>query len=80
MDQELKAAAQKLLDTCQEYYDLMSKRGLAGGVVWLTGSDGSLAIFTRGEYKDKLLWNIHTEFDDKRKYSFGLTDDLDAPQ
>jgi hypothetical protein len=75
MDVELKEAAQRLLDTCQDYYTLMSKKGLAGGTIWLTGHDGSLVIFTRSEFKDKLLWNIHTEFDDMRKYSFGMVDD-----
>jgi hypothetical protein len=81
-DVELKACGQALLDAAHAYFKLMRKRGLAGGCVWLTAMDGSMVVFTRGEYRDRLLYNIETNFDAKRAYSFGtaeLPTDTDEP-
>lgn len=74
MDEELAQGAQRLLDECQLYYDLMRKRNLAGGCIWLTGQDGQLVVFTRGEYRQILLRNIETDFDAKRAVSFGVAE------
>ena len=74
VDEELHDAAQRLLDECQTYYDLMRKRGLAGGCIWLTGGDGQMVVFTRGEYRHQLLTNIEAEMDAKRIYAFGSAD------
>ena len=73
-DDELKTKAQTLLDAAHEYYNVMRKRGLAGGCIWLTGMDGALVVFTRGEYRDKLLWNIESALDAKRAMSFGTAE------
>ena len=74
MDQELQAAAKRLLEECQSYYDLMRKRGLAGGCIWLTGGDGQMVVYTRGEYRSQLLTNIEMEMDAKRTHSFGAAE------
>ena len=74
MDDELQTAAQRLLEECQSYYDLMRKRGLAGGCIWLTGGEGQMVVYTRGEYRHQLLTNIEMEMDAKRVYSFGSGD------
>lgn len=74
MDDELKDGAQKLLDAAHAYFNLMRKRGLAGGCIWLTGMDGALVVFTRGEYREKLLWNIESGLDAKRAMSFGTAE------
>ena len=74
MDKELQDAAQNLLETCQEYYDLMRKRGLAGGCIWLTGQAGQMVVFTRGEFRQQLLHNIEMELDAKRAVSFGAAE------
>lgn len=74
MDQELKDAAHKLLTECHAYYNLMRRRGLAGGCVWLTDMDGAMVVFTRGEFRHKLLHNIEMELDAKRAISFGAAE------
>jgi hypothetical protein len=71
LDQELKDAAQRLLDECHAYYNLMRKRGIAGGCVWLTGMRGEMVVFTRGEFRHQLLHNIEMEIDAERVVSFG---------
>lgn len=73
-DAELKAGAQALLDAGHAYFNMMRKRGLAGGCIWLTGMDGAMVIFTRGEYRSRLLDNIETHLDAKRAYSFGTAE------
>lgn len=73
-DQELRDGAQALLDAGHAYFNLMRKRGLAGGCIWLTGMDGAMVIFTRGEYRQKLLDNIEMNLDAKRAYSFGTAE------
>lgn len=71
MDDALKDRAQALIAAGQAYFNVMRERGLAGGCVWLTAMDGSMVVFTRGEYRERLLWNIETNLDAKRAYSFG---------
>jgi hypothetical protein len=56
--EELQTLGQKLLDTAVEYNILANKIGMYGAVIWLSGTDGELVIITRGEYKDRLLYNI----------------------
>lgn len=73
-DAELKASGQALLDAAHSYFNMMRKRGLAGGCIWLTAMDGSMVVFTRGEYREKLLWNIETNLDAKRAFSFGTAE------
>ena len=74
MDDELKASAQALLSAGHAYFNIMRKHGLAGGCIWLTGMDGAMVVFTRGEYREKLLWNIETSLDAKRAVSFGTAE------
>lgn len=47
---DLKEAANKFHAAGKEYFDAASKAGISGAVVWLTMDDGSMLIFTRGEY------------------------------
>ena len=35
------------------------REGQYGAVQWLEGSFGELLIYTRGEYRDQLMSNIH---------------------
>lgn len=74
MDNELKDAAEKLLEASHRYYDLMRRHGLAGGCVWLTSQSGAMVIFTRGEYRERLLRNIEMEMDAKRVRQFGVAE------
>lgn len=74
MDDELKDAAAKLLAEAHSYFKIMQKRGLAGGCIWLTDSDGAMVVFTRGEYRTRLLQNIEMEIDAKRAHSFGVAE------
>lgn len=54
------AAGQKLLDAANEFWKACKDEGQYGAVQWLTGSNGELVVFTRGEYKTQLLANINS--------------------
>ena len=71
LDQEFEASGRALLEAAHTYYNVMRKKGIAGGCIWLCGQDGNMVIFTRGEYRSQLLRNIETELDTKRLYMFG---------
>jgi len=73
-NQELHDAADRLIDEARSYFQLMQKRGLAGGCIWITAQDGSMVIFTRGEYRERLLHNIEMEIDAKRVHQFGVAE------
>ena len=60
MDEKRQAAGQKLLDAAQEFWDACHQEGQYGAVQWLTGTNGELVIYTRGEYRERLMANIHT--------------------
>lgn len=60
MDEKRRAAGQKLLDAAREFWSACHEEGQYGAVQWLTGTTGELVIFTRGEYRERLLSNIHT--------------------
>ena len=60
MDEKRKASGQKLLDVAHEFWRACQEEGQHGAVQWLIGHDGSLVIFTRGEYKDVLMENIQS--------------------
>lgn len=74
MDDELKTAAEAWLKASHDYYDLMRRRGLAGGCIWLTSQSGAMVIFTRGEFRERLLHNIEMEIDAKRVHQFGVAE------
>ncbi len=59
MDDKRIAAAQKLLDAAQEFWDTCHQEGQYGAVQWLEGTGGELLIYTRGEYRQQLMLNIH---------------------
>lgn len=57
---DLRKAGERFRDAGAAYWEAVHKAGLPGGaVIWLQMDDGSLAIFTRVEYRDTLLKNIH---------------------
>lgn len=60
MDKKRRAAGQKLLDAAHEFWRACHAEGQSGAVQWLTGTLGEVVIFTRGEYRDQLMTNIHT--------------------
>lgn len=53
-------AAQALLDAAHTFWKECNKAGQYGAVQWLIGADGSLVVFTRGEYRQQLLAGIPT--------------------
>lgn len=44
-----------LLQAAHAFFASERAHGMHGAVKWLKGDDGSLVIFTRGEYKDRLM-------------------------
>jgi hypothetical protein len=65
------AAGQKLLDVAQEFWDACHQEGQYGAVQWLTGTNGELLIYTRGEYRERLMSNIHTLPNVEKIHMFG---------
>jgi len=53
-------AGKKLLEAGHEFFNACRSEGQHGAVQWLTGTNGELVIFTRGEYLHALLNNIET--------------------
>jgi hypothetical protein len=60
MDEKRRRAGQKLMDVAYEFWEACHEEGQYGAVQWLTGTNGELLIFTRGEYREHLMRNIHT--------------------
>ena len=71
MDEKRRAAAQKLLDAAHEFWSACHSEGQYGAVQWLTGTTGELVIFTRGEYRERLMENIHTLPNVEKMHLFG---------
>lgn len=59
MDEKREAAGQKLWDAAQEFWEACHAEGQYG-VVWLLGTSGELLIYTRGEYRERLMLNLLT--------------------
>lgn len=59
MDEKRKATGMKLLEAAQYFWDACQQEGQYGAIQWLEGSCGELLIYTRGEYRQQLLNNIH---------------------
>jgi len=60
MDEKRKEAGAKLLAAAQEFWDACRQEGQYGAIQWLEGSGGELLIFTRGEYRQHLMANVHS--------------------
>lgn len=71
MDGKRLAAAQKLLDAAHKFWSACHEEGQHGAVQWLTGTLGELVIFTRGEYRQQLMANIHTLPNVEKMHLFG---------
>ena len=71
MDKKRQATAQRLLDAAHEFFSACHEEGQYGAVQWLTGTTGELVIFTRGEYRDRLMANIQTLPNVEKMHLFG---------
>ena len=56
-------AARKVLDAMHEYFDLDPS---GGAVRWIEDDSGRVVIFTRGEYRDRIMGAIEWSYDTKR--------------
>lgn len=59
MDEKRQAAGAKLLEAAQDFWNACREEGQHGAVQWLEGSGGELLVYTRGEYRQQLMMNIH---------------------
>ena len=60
MDEKRRATGQVLIDAAYEFWEACHEEGQYGAVQWLEGTNGELIIFTRMEYREHLMKNIHT--------------------
>jgi hypothetical protein len=56
-----------LLNAALEFWNACRQAKQYGAVQWLTGANGELLIYTRGEYRDQLMANIHVFGDTEEK-------------
>jgi hypothetical protein len=59
MDERQKAAAGLLLQAAQDFWEACNQEGQHGAVQWLEDTKGRLLIFTRGEYREQLMSQVH---------------------
>jgi hypothetical protein len=52
-------AAERLLKAAYDFWEERKKHGANGAVIWLKDDSGKVVIFTRGEYTNTLMSNIH---------------------
>lgn len=76
-DSPLQELGQALLDAAEAYWKAYQKEWFRGGgaIVWLDDSRGNTVIFTRGEYRHRLLLNI--EFPGPEKHFAHVTTDTE---
>ena len=56
---ELQKAGDNFSASGLRYWEAMNRAGIpSGAIAWLKNGDGSLVLYTRGEYLDVLLTNI----------------------
>lgn len=55
---DLRASADAFIAAGQAYWDAAHKAGIAGAIIWLDTTAG-FALFTRGEYRQQLMRNVH---------------------
>jgi hypothetical protein len=58
MDDKRKAAAIRLLESAQAFWEACAIEGQYGAVQWLEDCDGRLLIYTRGEYRQELMSQV----------------------
>lgn len=77
MDAKRMEAGQKLLDAAHEFWRACHEEGQYGAVQWLTGAFGELLVFTRGEYRERIMQNIETLPNVEKIHFFGeqMTDE-----
>lgn len=54
---DLEGPAERLIAAARDYWEAYHRHGALGGqaVVWLGDNSGALVVFTRGEYRDRLV-------------------------
>lgn len=71
VDKKRQEAALKLLKHAHKYWNACHSEGQFGAVQWVIGEYGELIIFTRGEYRNRLMANISTLADEENVHLFG---------
>lgn len=66
--QKLTQKADELIKVAHEFFKMKQDFKLYGAVNWIIGGKGELLVFTRMEYKEKILesiWQLHRSQDVK---------------
>ena len=64
-----KDSAEELREAADAFFAEGKRSGVQGAVRWVAYEDGALVIFTRGEYRDTLLSNIHAIPDTEHRFA-----------
>jgi len=54
----LHAKAEALIEAAEAYWEEYQQTLHPAAVVWLKGDNGSMVLFTRGEYSDRLMAQV----------------------
>lgn len=58
-NKDLDREAKKFLVAGKRYWEFMQRFGIGGAVTWVKDIEGFGCVFTRGEYEETLMQNIH---------------------
>lgn len=56
--EELKAEAALFIAAGKRYWDKAQSFGLGGAIIWTQDLDGFGVVYTRGEYRHQIMYNI----------------------
>lgn len=71
-------SGRKLLAAAHEFWRACRNEGQPGAIQYLEDTDGALIVFTRGEYRNRLLANIQTVANANALHRFGENIPLDT--
>ena len=72
--QKIKDVTAKAFEACYEHWKLLDSLCNNGAVKWSENENGALIIYTRGEYKKKILKNIFEMGLDNHREDISLSD------
>jgi hypothetical protein len=56
---ELNRVADDFLAAGKRYWEAAHRAGINGAVIWIEDTDGRFVLFTRGEYRETIMRNVH---------------------
>lgn len=71
---ELKAEADLFIAAGRRYWEVAQRFGIGGAIIWAQDTAGFGAVYTRGEYRHQIMYNIDGY---REPFHFGSVQDDD---